>query len=114
MMNVVERTGPGRDVDETRRRGVGKMNSPAGCGRVAEDCHLLPFNRTASLYPASCFLPAMSQMRKSFMKNWFAVEALPIYAVVGIVVAGGSWYLTRLARGPTGKSICIALQEQPS
>ncbi|TCD70459.1 hypothetical protein EIP91_003220 [Steccherinum ochraceum] len=43
----------------------------------------------------------MSGLRRGFMKNWFAVEALPIYAVVGIVVAGGSWYLTRLARGPT-------------
>ncbi|KAI0723491.1 hypothetical protein C8Q76DRAFT_723088 [Earliella scabrosa] len=44
----------------------------------------------------------MSQFRRAgFMKHWFAVEAIPIYAVVGIVVAGGSWYLARLARGPT-------------
>ncbi|KAK7696576.1 hypothetical protein QCA50_001234 [Cerrena zonata] len=42
----------------------------------------------------------MSNFRRSFMRNWFAVEALPIYGVVGIVVAGGSWYLYRLAKGP--------------
>ena len=24
------------------------------------------------------------------------------YAVIGVVVAGGTWYLSRLARGPTG------------
>ncbi|KAI0363724.1 hypothetical protein BV20DRAFT_957683 [Pilatotrama ljubarskyi] len=42
----------------------------------------------------------MSQFRRSFMKHWFAVEAIPIYAVVGVVVAGGTWYLARLARGP--------------
>jgi len=35
------------------------------------------------------------------MKNWFAVEAVPIYGVVGIVVVGASWYLYRLAKGPT-------------
>ncbi|KZT13109.1 uncharacterized protein LAESUDRAFT_669430 [Laetiporus sulphureus 93-53] len=42
-----------------------------------------------------------SHMRKSFLKNWFAVEATPIFAVVGAVIIGGTWYLTRLARGPT-------------
>ncbi|OCH95866.1 hypothetical protein OBBRIDRAFT_830467 [Obba rivulosa] len=42
-----------------------------------------------------------AQFRRTFMKNWFAVEAIPIYAVVGLVVGGGSWYLFRLARGPT-------------
>jgi len=35
-----------------------------------------------------------------FMKHWFAIEAIPIYAVVGVAVAGAGWYLTRLARGP--------------
>ncbi|TFY82525.1 hypothetical protein EWM64_g1491 [Hericium alpestre] len=39
-------------------------------------------------------------LRHSFAKNWFAVEAIPIYAVVGFVVVGGTWYLSRLARGP--------------
>ncbi|KAI9455791.1 hypothetical protein BJY52DRAFT_1278636 [Lactarius psammicola] len=39
-------------------------------------------------------------VRNTFMRNWWAVEAIPIYVVVGAVVAGGSWYLTRLARGP--------------
>ncbi|KAI0052567.1 hypothetical protein FA95DRAFT_1601613 [Auriscalpium vulgare] len=42
----------------------------------------------------------MSPVRKTFLRHWFAIEAIPIYAVVGVVVAGGSWYLTRLARGP--------------
>ncbi|KAA1466019.1 hypothetical protein DENSPDRAFT_830754 [Dentipellis sp. KUC8613] len=39
-------------------------------------------------------------LRSSFARNWFAVEAIPIYAVVSFVVAGGTWYLSRLARGP--------------
>ncbi|KAH7888078.1 hypothetical protein F5I97DRAFT_948924 [Phlebopus sp. FC_14] len=44
----------------------------------------------------------MSGKRTSaFMKNWFAIEAIPIYAVIGLAVGGASWYLTRLARGPT-------------
>jgi len=34
------------------------------------------------------------------MKNWFAIEAIPIYVVVGIAVSGAGWYMTRLARGP--------------
>ncbi|RPD62042.1 hypothetical protein L226DRAFT_613372 [Lentinus tigrinus ALCF2SS1-7] len=43
----------------------------------------------------------MSNLRRgTFMKNWFAVEAIPIYTIIGVVLAGGSWYLTRLARGP--------------
>ncbi|KAJ3851474.1 hypothetical protein EV368DRAFT_43101 [Lentinula lateritia] len=40
-------------------------------------------------------------IRKGFMKNWFAVEAVPIYTIVGGVVVGASWYLYRLAMGPT-------------
>jgi len=35
------------------------------------------------------------------MKNWYAVEAIPIYAIIGGVLAGGTWYLHRLATGPT-------------
>ncbi|RDX53020.1 hypothetical protein K466DRAFT_490877 [Polyporus arcularius HHB13444] len=47
----------------------------------------------------------MSNLRRgAFMKHWFAVESrvslLRSYAIVGVVVAGGTWYLTRLARGP--------------
>ncbi|KAF8314705.1 hypothetical protein DL93DRAFT_2167124 [Clavulina sp. PMI_390] len=38
--------------------------------------------------------------RKTFFQTWYAVEAIPIYAVVGIAVGGAGWYLTRLARGP--------------
>ncbi|KAH8118486.1 hypothetical protein DFH11DRAFT_1686641 [Phellopilus nigrolimitatus] len=34
----------------------------------------------------------MSPVR-GFMKNW--------YAILGLAMGGGSWYLTRLARGPT-------------
>ncbi|KAH9987898.1 hypothetical protein BJV74DRAFT_773704 [Russula compacta] len=39
-------------------------------------------------------------VRKSFMRNWWAVEAIPIYCVVGATVLGCGWYLTHLARGP--------------
>lgn len=39
--------------------------------------------------------------RKTFMKNWFAIEAIPIYVIIGGVVAGATWYLGRLAMGPT-------------
>jgi len=38
--------------------------------------------------------------RKTLFQTWFAVEAVPIYAVVGVAVTGAGWYLTRLARGP--------------
>ncbi|KAJ7590757.1 hypothetical protein C8J56DRAFT_933809 [Mycena floridula] len=43
------------------------------------------------------------QLRGSFrfMKHWFAVEAIPIYVVIGGAVGGASWYLYRLAMGPT-------------
>ncbi|CCM04030.1 uncharacterized protein FIBRA_06187 [Fibroporia radiculosa] len=47
------------------------------------------------------FVSIMSPFRKSFMKNWYAIEATPIFAVVGLAVVGCGWYLTRLARGPT-------------
>ncbi|CAL1702058.1 unnamed protein product [Somion occarium] len=43
----------------------------------------------------------MSNLKRTFMRNWFAIEALPIWAIVGVVLGGGTWYLTRLARGPT-------------
>ncbi|KAK0231221.1 hypothetical protein IW262DRAFT_1454124 [Armillaria fumosa] len=45
----------------------------------------------------------MSSFRKNFTKNWLAIEAIPIYVIIGSVVVGASWYLTRLARGPTGE-----------
>ncbi|KAL7410778.1 hypothetical protein BDY24DRAFT_443713 [Mrakia frigida] len=37
---------------------------------------------------------------KYFMKKCFAIEAIPIWAISGCAICGGSWYLTRLARGP--------------
>jgi len=37
---------------------------------------------------------------RNFMRHWFAIEAIPIYAVVGIAVTGASWYLYRLSQGP--------------
>ncbi|KAF9482005.1 hypothetical protein BDN70DRAFT_875637 [Pholiota conissans] len=40
-------------------------------------------------------------LRKSLMKNWFAVEAIPIYVIIGGVLTGASWYMYRLAMGPT-------------
>ncbi|THH21033.1 hypothetical protein EW146_g430 [Bondarzewia mesenterica] len=41
-----------------------------------------------------------AKLRRSFMHNWFAVEAIPMWTVVSFVVVGGTWYLARLARGP--------------
>ncbi|KIY48758.1 hypothetical protein FISHEDRAFT_73344 [Fistulina hepatica ATCC 64428] len=37
--------------------------------------------------------------RSPFFKHWYAVEAIPIYVILGTTVVGASWYLTRLARG---------------
>ncbi|KAH0839603.1 Aldo/keto reductase family-domain-containing protein [Lanmaoa asiatica] len=62
-----------------------------------------------------------SKGARQFMRNWYAVEvwlgllfvwfqiplissslqAIPLYAVIGLAVGGASWYLTRLARGPS-------------
>ncbi|KZV71431.1 hypothetical protein PENSPDRAFT_684663 [Peniophora sp. CONT] len=36
-----------------------------------------------------------------FRKHWFAVEAIPIYFVVGGACAGAGWYMYRLAMGPS-------------
>ncbi|KAF8335080.1 uncharacterized protein EI90DRAFT_398008, partial [Cantharellus anzutake] len=30
-------------------------------------------------------------------QTWFAVEAIPIYAVVGLACGGAGWYVSRLA-----------------
>ncbi|KAG9317146.1 Aldo/keto reductase family-domain-containing protein [Chiua virens] len=38
---------------------------------------------------------------RQFMRNWYAVEAIPLYAVIGLAVGGATWYLGRLATGPT-------------
>ncbi|CAE6406349.1 unnamed protein product [Rhizoctonia solani] len=38
--------------------------------------------------------------RKSLFQTWFAVEAIPIYAVVVGAVGGAGWYMTRLATRP--------------
>ncbi|KAF7313525.1 hypothetical protein HMN09_00508500 [Mycena chlorophos] len=38
---------------------------------------------------------------KSVFRTWFAVEAIPIYVAVGGACLGASWYLYRLATGPT-------------
>ncbi|KAF8639730.1 hypothetical protein AX17_000992 [Amanita inopinata Kibby_2008] len=43
----------------------------------------------------------MSPLRRSLMKNWFAVEAIPIYVIIGGVLTGATWYLGRLALGPS-------------
>ncbi|KAF8227971.1 hypothetical protein L208DRAFT_1293919 [Tricholoma matsutake] len=37
--------------------------------------------------------------RSSLMKHWFAVEAIPIYVIIGGVVAGAAWYTYRLSMG---------------
>ncbi|TDL29804.1 Aldo/keto reductase [Rickenella mellea] len=39
-------------------------------------------------------------VRSNFMRNWFAIEAIPIYAVIGLAVGGAGWYLARLATRP--------------
>ncbi|EKM80245.1 NdufA4, NADH dehydrogenase 1 alpha subcomplex, 4, 9kDa [Agaricus bisporus var. burnettii JB137-S8] len=39
-------------------------------------------------------------LRNSFMRNWYSVEAIPIYVIIGGVVVGASWFLGRLATGP--------------
>ncbi|KAH7103027.1 hypothetical protein BKA62DRAFT_698372 [Auriculariales sp. MPI-PUGE-AT-0066] len=38
--------------------------------------------------------------RRAFMKHWWAVEAMPIWAVSAIAVSGAGWYISRLARRP--------------
>ncbi|KAI0029536.1 hypothetical protein K488DRAFT_56137 [Vararia minispora EC-137] len=38
---------------------------------------------------------------RSFARHWVAVEAIPIYAIIGGVCVGASWYLYRLAMGPS-------------
>ncbi|KZS97736.1 hypothetical protein SISNIDRAFT_449292 [Sistotremastrum niveocremeum HHB9708] len=38
--------------------------------------------------------------KKTAWQNWFAIEAIPIYVIIGGAVTGAGWYLTRLARGP--------------
>ncbi|KAM6495685.1 hypothetical protein JOM56_008391 [Amanita muscaria] len=38
-------------------------------------------------------------LRRGLMKNWYAVEAIPIYVIIGGVMVGASWYLGRLALG---------------
>ncbi|KAG6830629.1 hypothetical protein H0H92_015721 [Tricholoma furcatifolium] len=40
-------------------------------------------------------------IRSGFMKHWFAIEAIPIYAIIGGIVCGATWYTYRLAMGPT-------------
>ncbi|KAK7061410.1 hypothetical protein R3P38DRAFT_2829325 [Favolaschia claudopus] len=42
----------------------------------------------------------MSFLKSRAFKNWYAVEAIPIYVLVGGACAGASWYLYRLAMGP--------------
>ncbi|CUA69409.1 hypothetical protein RSOLAG22IIIB_03934 [Rhizoctonia solani] len=38
--------------------------------------------------------------RKTVFQSWYAVEAIPIYAVVLGAVGGAGWYCTRLATRP--------------
>ncbi|KAJ7638484.1 hypothetical protein FB45DRAFT_1023274 [Roridomyces roridus] len=43
----------------------------------------------------------MSFLKRGMMRHWFAVEATPIYVLVGGACIGASWYLYRLATGPS-------------
>ncbi|KAF8529234.1 NADH-ubiquinone reductase complex 1 MLRQ subunit-domain-containing protein [Hysterangium stoloniferum] len=36
----------------------------------------------------------------NFFRHWYAVEAIPLYAVIGFALAGAGWYTTRLATRP--------------
>jgi len=38
-------------------------------------------------------------VRKTIMSKWFAIEAIPIYVVIGGALTGAGWYLHRLSRG---------------
>ncbi|KAI0035644.1 hypothetical protein K488DRAFT_82833 [Vararia minispora EC-137] len=38
--------------------------------------------------------------RRNFTKHWFAIEAIPLYVVLGGTCVGATWYLWRLAMGP--------------
>ncbi|KAJ7688381.1 hypothetical protein B0H17DRAFT_1068409 [Mycena rosella] len=43
----------------------------------------------------------MSFLKRGVWKNWFAVEVAPRYVLVGGACCGASWYLYRLATGPS-------------
>ncbi|KAG6866003.1 hypothetical protein C0991_009675 [Blastosporella zonata] len=45
-------------------------------------------------------MPNPRPLRSNLMKHWFAIEAIPIYAIIGGIVAGAGWYTYRLAMGP--------------
>ncbi|GLB33448.1 putative nadh dehydrogenase [Lyophyllum shimeji] len=40
-------------------------------------------------------------MLQHLRRNWFAVEAIPMYVIIGGVVTGAAWYTYRLAMGPS-------------
>ncbi|KAF9042557.1 hypothetical protein BDZ89DRAFT_1128470 [Hymenopellis radicata] len=42
-----------------------------------------------------------TSLSRQFMKNWYAVEALPIIVIVGGIVGVAGFYGYRLAMGPT-------------
>ncbi|PBK86289.1 hypothetical protein ARMGADRAFT_1017520 [Armillaria gallica] len=39
--------------------------------------------------------------RKNFVKHWIPIEVAPLIILVGGIVSGGAWYLSRTAMGPT-------------
>ncbi|KAI5894345.1 uncharacterized protein SCHCODRAFT_02624410 [Schizophyllum commune H4-8] len=44
-------------------------------------------------------MSAQSAFRRN-LGHWFAVEAIPIYIIMGGAVTGAAWYASRLARAP--------------
>ncbi|KAL5508108.1 hypothetical protein ACEPAH_5726 [Sanghuangporus vaninii] len=38
---------------------------------------------------------------RSFLKHWFAVEAVPLYAIIGFALTGAAWFSFRQARSPS-------------
>ncbi|KAG8761426.1 hypothetical protein FRC14_003839 [Serendipita sp. 396] len=45
-------------------------------------------------------MTAAQVARRSAFSKWFAIEAIPIYVIIGGAVTGASWYLYRLGTRP--------------
>ncbi|KIJ56910.1 hypothetical protein M422DRAFT_238500 [Sphaerobolus stellatus SS14] len=39
-------------------------------------------------------------LRNPVFKRWFAIEAVPLYAILGFALGGAGWYTARLATRP--------------
>ncbi|KAF8709567.1 Cytoplasmic tRNA 2-thiolation protein 1, partial [Rhizoctonia solani] len=59
-----------------------------------------PCPSASNPHSVSTLAMVLGAARKSLFQTWFAVEAIPIYAVVVGAVGGAGWYMTRLATRP--------------